>query len=112
MRFRDFKRFDESTAEALVLWVKGELGSVMRELFIGLSKLSFENNIKSFEWKGVLQAGEEIQVSHDLSTIPTKILSAGSVGGFIALTGATNQTVTIRNKASTTEFSGRVIILP
>lgn len=100
MKFRDFKRFDGSTLEAALSWLKNELNSVMRELFIGLNKLRFQDNFGSFEWAGILEATQELQIPHPFKETPTGYIIYKQVGNGVidaGITGWTNQFVYLRN---------------
>lgn len=100
MRFRDFKRFAGKTLEQLISWVEDELNSVMRELFIGLSKLRFQENFRSFEVTVTLVATEERQISHPFKEVPTGYIIYKQVGNGVIDAGATawtNEVVYLRN---------------
>ena len=102
MKFRDFKRFDGKALEDVLSWVKNELNSVMRELFIGLGKLRFEDNFESFRWEGVLAVGEELQIVHPFRETPSGYIIYKQVGDGVVDAGVTpwtNQVVYLRNNS-------------
>lgn len=104
MKFRDFKRFSSGkTLESILSWIEDELNSVMRELFIGLNKLRFQENFKSFEVTVTLNATEERQISHPFKETPTGYIIYKQRGNGVIDAGVTewtNQVVYLRNNGA------------
>lgn len=112
MKFRDFKRFGGGSVEAVAAWVKDELNSVMRELFIGLGKLRFQDNFRNYEWSGTLLPTEERQISHPFKEMPAGYMIFKQVGNAIVDAGVTpwtNQYVYLRNNSATDSVDVTVI---
>ena len=103
MKFRDFKRFDGRAADEIIKWVRDELNSVMRELFIGLNKLKFGDNFQSFLWEGTIAAGQQIQISHPFREAPTGYIIYRQVGNGVIDAGTsewTNEVLYLRNNGA------------
>lgn len=88
-----------------------EISEALRDLFQGMSKLSFADNMESFEVSGVtIASGASASFQNKLKTIPTKwIVTRNSTGMGIsdnALDGWNSSQVTLKNVgASTTVIS-------
>lgn len=103
MRFRDFKRFAGRSLEDVIEWVQNELNSVMRELFIGLSKLRLQDNFNSYSVELTLQPTEVRQISHPFREIPSGYIIFKQVGDGVidaSETSWTNEVVYLRNNSA------------
>jgi hypothetical protein len=85
MRFTGFKEFRGlvgSTLDDVLLYLRNDLKKFLRELQLGLTKLSFADNFESFQVTVTISAGAELQIRNELlnSAIPTKriIVKGGS----------------------------------
>ncbi len=115
MRFREVKRFIGSTFEQTQHWLVTELNSVLRELYIGLRALTFNENFLCFEWEGEILAGEEVRIIHTLGATPSRFQIISAEGNCLLVKGDTSPSSTefyIKNVATTSTFTGRVIIFP
>jgi hypothetical protein len=86
MKFRDIREY---VSGELVAWVRGELNAGIRELFIGLRRLSFEDNFESFEYTGSIAATTEISVQNKFSFIPSRYLVVDTTSGAVVGRGPT-----------------------
>lgn len=80
MRFRELKRFTGEDLKDVVSWLVNSLNSLLRELYIGLSSLTFDENMGSFTWTGTLAASEVRQIPHPFNKIPTGYIIHKQVG--------------------------------
>ena len=112
MRFRDFKRFGGKTLEDITSWINDELNSVMREVFIGLNRLRFQENFDSFEVEVTLLPTEERQISHPFREMPTGYIIYKQVGNGVIDAGVTpwtNQVVYLRNNSASENVTVKAI---
>lgn len=86
MKFRDIRQYVTGDVTG---WVMGELNAGFRDLFIGLRRLSFEDNFESFEYTGEIAATTEISVPNQFSFIPSRYLILDTTGGAIVGRGPT-----------------------
>jgi len=86
MKFRDIRQY---VTGDLTGWVMGELNAGFRDLFIGLRRLSFEDNFESFEYTGSIAATTEISVPNKFSFIPSRYLVGDTTGGAVVGRGPT-----------------------
>jgi hypothetical protein len=115
VKFRPIKRFAETSIDKAIEWIRMELNGVLRELFIGLYNLTFEDNFLSFEWEGSIVAGAEQQITHNLRVTPTRflIVSATNVNTIVfGTTASTPEVFYVKNIASSSTFTGKVLVLP
>jgi len=115
MKFKAIKRFADDTTDKAISWITTELNACLRELFIGLGKLTFEDNFLSYEWSGSIVAGAEQQITHNLRVTPTRFLvvSATNVNTIVfGPTAPTSEVFYVKNIASTSTFTGKVLVLP
>ena len=115
MKFKAIKRFADETTEKAISWITTELNACLRELFIGLSKLTFEDNFLSYEWEGSIIAGAEQAITHNLRVTPTRFLvvSATNVNTIVfGATASTPEVFYVKNTASSSTFTGKVLVLP
>ena len=89
MKFRDIRQY---VTGDLPGWVMGEINASFRDLFIGLRRLSFEDNFESFEYSGAIAATTEISVPNRLTFIPSRYIVVDSTGGAIVGRGPTSWT--------------------
>ena len=99
MRFRCFREFVVGKVDE---FVKKDLASCMKDLFAGLSKLSFEDNFESFTVEVKMQAGEEVTIGNKLSSPPTKWLTVRQTGNGVLTDGTywSADKVSIKNNGS------------
>lgn len=99
-----FKTIREFITGDLTGWVMGELNAGIRDLFIGLRRLSFEDNFESFEFSGSIGASAEISITNKLPFIPSRYIVLDTTGGAVVGRGPTAWTsdrVFIRNYTAT-----------
>jgi hypothetical protein len=112
MRFREFKRFIGDTFEQTQHWLVTELNSVMRELYIGLRALKFEENFKSFTWTGSLAASEVRQIPHPFGKAPSGYVIFKQVGDAVVDASTsewTSEVVYLRNNSGSNSVTVTVI---
>lgn len=112
MKFREFKRFSGAVLTDIITWLKSELNSAMRELYIGLHGLDFRENFRSFTWTGTLAASETRQIPHPFGAEPSGMLIFKQVGnGLIdaSATKWTNDVVYLRNNSASNSVELTVI---
>ena len=112
MRFRPVKRFIGGELPSVVSWLKDELNSALRELYIGLAGLRFTENFRCYEWEGILSASEERQISHPLGVTPAGYLIFKQVGNGLIDAGATDwtpQVVYLRNHSASNAVTVKVL---
>ena len=99
MKFRGFREFLAGKVDD---FVKRDLSACMRDLFSGLSRLSFEDNFESFTSEVKLQPGEEVTVKNRLPTIPSKWIIVRQKGNAVLTDGGTwdAERVSIKNNGS------------
>ena len=93
----------------------GTVSETLKAWANSLRNLTFNDNFKSYEWIGELEAGEEKGITHRLKVIPTRfiIISAKNTNQIIeGDTRHTNQFFYVKNVATTSKFVGRLLILP
>lgn len=80
-----------------------------------LLRLEIPSNIRAFEWTGEILAGDEPAITHTLGVIPTRFIVADDAIGGILVRGErawTRSHIFIKNRASTTTFKGKILVLP
>lgn len=95
--------------------LSGSIDQIVRLWSTLLLRLEIPSNIRAFEWVGEIAAGEELAITHPLGLIPTRFIVADDSIGGILVRGSrawTKNHVFIKNRASTTTFSGKVLVLP
>lgn len=85
MRFSNFKEFKESLGvdfNKVVTFLKEDFSAMMRELRIGLTKLSMEDNFESFTVEVTIAASTESAIRNRFrdGTIPSKRIIVRSTG--------------------------------
>ncbi len=105
MKFKPIKRFADATIEKTIEWIRTELNACLRELFIGLYNLTFQDNFNSFTWTGALTTGQELQIPHTFKKIPSGYIIYKQVGNGVVDAGTTawtNEVVYLRNNGAVT----------
>lgn len=82
-----------------------------------LSKgLTFDDNVKGYEWTGQIVAGAEQQITHNLGLIPSRFIVSAADGSNSIVRGvlkkANGKFFYVKNVASTSTFMGKILILP
>ncbi len=98
MKFRELKRFLGEKPEEAISWIRNELNSLLRELYIGLGNLKFQDNFKTFRWEGTIAAGVTTQIVHPFKVVPSGWLNLKQVGNGVV-------------DASTSEWTTEVVYL-
>lgn len=114
MRFRPVNKFLGSTLLEVVSWLTTELNSAVRELYIGLTSISFEDNFNSFVWTGTLAVSETRQIPHPFARIPKGHLITKQVGNGLVDSSATawdRQFAYLRNNSASNTVELTVIFL-
>lgn len=82
---------------------------------VGLKNLTFIENFRGFEWSGEIEAGETQKITHNLKVIPTRFLVIDAQGTNNIVRGSAAATSTyfyVKNQASSSTFTGKILILP
>lgn len=76
--------------------------------------LTFNDNFTSSEWEGEILAGAEQRILHSLPSIPTRFIAFSSGTNLIVKgdTPATGRYFYVKNIASSSTFSGKILVLP
>ena len=108
-----FKQIREFITGDLTGWVMGELNAGIRDLFIGLRRLSFEDNFESFEFSGAIAATTEVAVTNKLSFIPSRYIVLDTTGGAVVGRGPTawNQDRLFISNYSTTATVAKIVFM-
>ena len=79
-----------------------------------LRALTFTDNFRAFEWVGSLEAGKELNITHNLTVTPTRFIVLGDYPALIrkGAGSATAQFFPLKNIGTTSKFTGKVLILP
>lgn len=112
MKFSGIKRFTGSSLGGVVDWLTGELNSALRELFIGLRGLDFEENFGAFAWEGTLAAAEVKQIPHPFNLVPRGYIIQKQVGDVVvdaSSTAWTSQAAYLRNTSGVDPVTIRVL---
>lgn len=76
MKFSSFKEFRnsvEATAEVIAEYLRVDVTKVLKELQVGLSKLTFVENFSSFKVEVSIAAGAELAIRNQLrNKVPTE----------------------------------------
>lgn len=95
------------------------LGSTLKATFdawiVGLQNITFQENFNSYEWSGEIAAGVEKGITHRLKVIPTRFMLLSARGTNQIIEGDTRHTLThfyVKNVATTSTFTGKILILP
>ena len=83
--FREFKInvFKDITSEDIVKYLSVDLVYSLRELTLGLRRLTFTENFQSFKITVTIAAGSETAIRNELDTIPTGRIILKSTSGDI-----------------------------
>jgi hypothetical protein len=82
---------------------------------IQLRDLSFRDNFRGYEWAGSIEPGAEQAIPHRLKVTPTKFIVLSAKGTQAIIEGDTRHTLDffyVKNVATTSRFSGRILVLP
>jgi len=105
MKFKAFKEFRLSGNDPISKYLSRDLVSNLRELSLGLERLTFKENFISFEVTELsLPAGTEVAIENPLTVIPTKRLITRQSGGGAITDGVTDWAldfVYLRNEGGT-----------
>jgi hypothetical protein len=71
--FRELRVFRQSRLELqdIVDYLSTSMAKNLRELFTGLTKLSFADNFESFTATTTIAAGTEVPIRNELNAVPT-----------------------------------------
>ena len=97
--------------------VLSSIESTLQRWAANLTKgLTFGENLAGYEWQGSIEAGQEFRITHDLLVTPSRflILDAKGVNTIVRspLHAPTGKFFFVKNIASTTTFTGRLLIVP
>lgn len=98
MRFLNFKEFrpvlfKEPQLESVVKYLMGEMVLNLRQLSLGLARLSFEDNFEGFVEEVEIAAGVELQITNKIDTTPSKrVILRADEGGLSITDGPTEWT--------------------
>lgn len=78
--------------------------------------LTFEENFTSYEWEGSIEAGEEKRITHNLDSVPTRFILTDAQGTNLIIRSDTQRPTLkfffVKNVATTSTFTGKILILP
>lgn len=107
MKFLEFKRFQGSTAEDVVQFLKGTFGSGVRDLFVGLSRLTVQENFDGWLWSGTINASQTVAIKNEIGAIPSgrivlrvRALTSGTVALDDSESEWTESVVYLRNNGT------------
>jgi hypothetical protein len=91
---KEFRKNPSSGIKDVIDYLSIELSATIRELRVGLQKISFADNFDSFESVITIPANSEVEILNSLNSIPTYylILSADK-GGLSVCKGDTGWTL-------------------
>lgn len=88
----------------------------LKEWAILLRNLTFTDNFSGYEWEGSIDAGEERRITHPLKRIPTRFIVVESRETPLLIKGRENNPTKdffyVQNIATTSTFTGKIVILP
>lgn len=92
MKFGSFKEFRGGLESVISEYLRVDMTRILRELAVGLTKLSFEDNFESFITEVTIPATSEIEIRNQLRGItPTKrIILRGGSGAQNVVDGSTD----------------------
>lgn len=114
--FRPSNRTASETVSEALKYLSIDLVRTLKDLTVGLTKLSFLDNFDSFQANVTIDAGEELAIRNDLSggLIPTqRIIVRGGIGAQNLVDGTaewTSEFVYLRNVGGTS-LTATVIFL-
>ena len=91
MKFRGLKTLLRLTTEKSF----EEIQQALQDLFVGLLRLNFEENFKSFMWTGTIAATTEVAIGNPMDKIPTKYLVVRNSSGMAIGDGPTPWTASV-----------------
>lgn len=82
----------------------------------GLRNLNFNDNFRSFEWTGLINAASSVSIRHNLKVIPTRfIIISSRTGGTVTWdvnSPSSSDYAYLRNLHATEGFDGKILIMP
>lgn len=81
-----------------------------------LRNLTFSDNFRGYEWEGEIEAGETVKITHPLKIIPSRFVITDVTNSSPIIRPTTpkadNTFFYIKNTATTSTFSGKILVLP
>lgn len=103
--FREFRQRDTSLG-AIAKYLSVDLVRSLRELTLGLTKLSFEDNFAGWSTEVTIPAGSEVQITNQLGEVPNhRLITRGGTDSNNIVDGDTEwtaQLVSLKNTGATT----------
>lgn len=91
---REFKKLQNTGIKDVIDFLSNELTATIRELRVGLTKLSFVDNFESFSSIVTIPASEEAVIRNELTSIPSEwIIVRMNEGGLTVCEGDTPWTL-------------------
>ena len=103
--FKGFKSGGQTTQQSVIDYLSKDLMNALRDLAVGLKRLTFSENFESFEAALIIPAGVEIEVRNQLGeTIPSRrmIVRGDSHSVVDGSTKWTKDFLYLKNTGSTT----------
>lgn len=88
----------------ILKFLTGELHATLKDLFVGLERLSFEDNFQSFEATVKIAVGQDLPIPNKLPVAPSKMIIISQTGNAVIKKGAKKwdgSTVSIRSYGPT-----------
>ena len=101
MKFRGHRIFKGKDLAGIANYIQGDLSSLFKDLFVGLTKLNFSDNFDSFETTVKLEVGTEVKISNTLGkATPSKFIVTRNEKTSIITQGTAwnSQSVSVINK--------------
>ena len=101
MKFRGHRIFKGRDLQGIINYVQGDLSSLFKDLFIGLTRLNFADNFDSFEVTVKLEVGVESKITNKLGkAIPSKFIVTRNEKTSVIIQGNTwtSEKVSVINK--------------
>lgn len=110
MKFAEFNKFNGSNIQEVVSYLTNGLLRGLRDLRVGLGRLSFEDNFDSFTWTGEILAGETEAIQNRLKSLPSAWLVArGNNNALTESSEAWTQNVVFIENTAGAAFNGTII---
>lgn len=91
--------------DPITTFLKGELYVCLKDLFVGLTNITFEQNFQSFTADVKLKSGEEGRIANQLKVAPSKMIIVRLKGNGLISEGSTgwnNTEVSVLNNGPDT----------
>lgn len=107
MKFKEIQRFVGGTTKDILRFIRQELQSNLKNLYVGLNKLNFTDNFDGFVYEGTIAAATTVTITNPLGQIPfhrvilrLEAKSAGTIAIDDSETAWTSDAVYLRNQGT------------